>query len=319
MGKIAGSNPAGTTDGWCLWCSGMACDAVNVEAAGSIPLGYPGERSLDMSLEEKFLQMGARLKVRFKARNGFARHRAASSGLPIVLDVLRDEEGEFFEVGFLSRPPARLDIVDLRPADRHLLLMVENVGEKHKFLCGRDERHWFVAAIPEDVPGVGTVRTAIEALKPTEVHAAQASKRLSGRDLRSRKNAAYIRQGEWFFVPAPDLKVDEKLILRNEPITRGNGGKPHWADYCYRVGGEQVYVCSRYPNGLIGRAYEGLIRDNPAAKRWGWRLMVRDAQVYVRGQIRHSDHKAVGLHVWHRVFMNTETRAAAMRNVAFLD
>ena len=27
---------------WCLWCSGMACDAVNVEAAGSIPLGHPG-------------------------------------------------------------------------------------------------------------------------------------------------------------------------------------------------------------------------------------------------------------------------------------
>jgi len=78
-------------------------------------------------------------------------------------------------------------------------------------------------------------------------------------------------------------------------------------------------VCPRYPNGLRVQDYERLILDMPVAKRWRWRLMVRNAQVYVRGQIRHSDHKTVGLHVWHRVFMNTETRAAAMRNVAFLD
>jgi hypothetical protein len=140
-----------------------------------------------------------------------------------------------------------------------------------------------------------------------------------GHDLRNRKNAAYTRQGEWFFVPTPGLKVDHKLILRNEPIARGNGGKPHWADYCYRIGGESVYVCLRYPNGLTVPAYEGLIRDKQDAKRWPWRLMVRDARVYVRGQVRHSDHKTVGLHDWHRVFMNTETRAVAMRNVAFLD
>src|SRR5262249_16349247 len=114
-----------------------------------------------MSLEEKFLQMGARLKVRLRARNGFAEHRAAGSGLPIILDVGRDDKGEFFELTFLSKAMARLDVVDLRPANRHLLLMAENAGEKHKFLCGRDERHWFVAAIPEDAPGVGTVRTAM--------------------------------------------------------------------------------------------------------------------------------------------------------------
>jgi len=32
-----------------------------------------------------------------------------------------------------------------------------------------------------------------------------------------------------------------------------------------------------------------------------------------------SDHKTIFLNGWHEVFVNTETRAAAMRNVAFLD
>jgi hypothetical protein len=268
-----------------------------------------------MFIESKFVQIGTRLKI----KNDFSRRRRIDPGLPVVLDVQRDDKGEFFELTLLSRPPARLGVVDIRPEDRHLLLMVEDGGKKHKFLCGHDERHWFVAAIPEDAPGVGTVRTAMEALKPAEVQAAQASKRLKGRDLRRRKNTAYVRQGEWFFVPAPGLKVDRELVLRNEPIVRGNGAKPHWAEFCYRMGGETVFVCPRHPNGLSGGEYERLIRATPAAKSWPWRVMRRNAEVYVRGQIRHSDHKTVGLHTWHRVFMNTETRAAAMRNVAFLD
>ena len=37
---------------------------------------------------------------------------------------------------------------------------------------------------------------------------------------------AQAKQGEWFFIPALDVQVDEKLILSNEPIRRG-GGKPH--------------------------------------------------------------------------------------------
>jgi hypothetical protein len=47
--------------------------------------------------------------------------------------------------------------------------------------------------------------------------------------------------------------------------------------------------------------------------------MRRDAFVYVRGRIRHPDHRTVVLHGWHRVVMNTESQSKAMRNVAFLD
>jgi hypothetical protein len=47
--------------------------------------------------------------------------------------------------------------------------------------------------------------------------------------------------------------------------------------------------------------------------------MTRDARVFVKGKIRHPDHATLVLPYWHQVFMNTETRARAMREVAFLD
>jgi hypothetical protein len=62
-----------------------------------------------------------------------------------------------------------------------------------------------------------------------------------------------------------------------------------------------------------------ILAGNPRAKGWGWRKMRRNPGVYVRGRIRHADHKTVVLHGWHRVLMNTEGQSKAMRNVAFLD
>jgi hypothetical protein len=209
-------------------------------------------------------------------------------------------------------------VLDVRPADRHLLLMVREAGEKHKYLCGHDERHWFVAAVPESAP-VGTVCQAKEALKPAEVRSAQASKRLGAEAGNRRKNAAYRRQGEWFFLPVPGFAVDEALVLRNEPLRRGNGGKPHWVESCYRTGGETVYVCSRHPNGVTPSQHEKILAGNPKARGWNWQAMRRNPGVYVRGSIRHADHKTIVLHGWHRVLMNTEGQAQAMKNVAFLD
>ena len=100
---------------------------------------------------------------------------------------------------------------------------------------------------------------------------------------------------------------------------RGNGGKPHWAEFCYRPGGETVYVCSEHPNGVTEAQYQGILAGSPKAKGWGWRTMRRNPGVYVRGRVRHADHTTIILHGWHRVVMNTEGQSRAMRNVAFLD
>lgn len=261
-------------------------------------------------LEHKFAKIGARMKAADASR------RFAPDG-GIVLDIRSDRDGEFFEVIGQEDGPAQVEVLDVQPRDRHLLLLVRRLRGKQKFLCGHDERHWFVAAIPEDAP-VGTVEAAKEALKPPEVREAQARAGLDARRGNRRKNAANRRQGEWFFLPVPELKVDPKLVIRDEPIRRGNG-KAHWCEFVYRTGGTVVRVCRRHPNGVDEETYRKILARKPEAKSWDWRIMVRDALVYARGRVRHPDHRTITLHGWHRVVMNTETRAAAMRNVAFLD
>ncbi len=265
------------------------------------------------NLLTKFAQMGARLKLTDRPSRR-SRHLA---GL-LSLDVQSDREGEFFEVVHSPASDPQVEVLDVQSTDRHLLLMVRESGEKHKFLCGHDERHWFVAAIPESAP-VGTVRQAKEALKPVEIQWAQARQRLGAKARNRRKNAAYRRQGEWFFLPAPGFVLDERLVLRNEPLQRGNGGKPHWTEFCYRTGGETVHVCSRYPNGITPAQFQRLLASNPKARGWPWQILRRNPGVYVRGRVRHDDHKTIVLHGWHKVVMNTENQATAMRNVAFLD
>jgi len=263
-------------------------------------------------LDAKFTRIGARLKVADRPDR-----RSRIAGI-ISLDVQTDRRGEFFEIVRQPGAEAKIAVLDVQPADRHLLLLVREGKEKSKFLCGHDERHWFVAGIPEIAP-VGTVRQAKEALKPAEVQSAQAHQGLKAKARSRRKNAAYVRQGEWFFLPVADMAMDEMLVVRNEPLTRGNGGKPHWADFCYRTGGETVYVCSRHPNGVIEAQYKVILAGNTKAKGWGWRTMRRNPGVYVKGRIRHPDHATITLHGWHRVLMNTESQSKAMRNVAFLD
>jgi hypothetical protein len=261
----------------------------------------------------KFARIGARVKV---ADRPTRRSRVPLGTLS--LDVQADRNGEFFEVVTPGGIYPEVAVLDVQPSDRHLLLMVREGAEKHKFLCGHDERHWFVAAVPESA-SVGTVRQAKEALKPAEVRFAQARKGLGVEAGNRRKNAAYRRQGEWFFLPVPGFSVVESLVLRNEPITRGNGGKPHWTEFCYRTGGEIVHVCSRRPNGVTPAQHEKILANNPKAKGWNWQIMRRNPGVYVRGSVRHADHKTIVLQDWHRVLMNTEGQSRAMRNVAFLD
>jgi hypothetical protein len=254
-------------------------------------------------ISAKFASIGARLKV------------ATQMGAIVSLNVCADRRGEFFEIAHAAA--AEVDVLDTNSADRHLLLLVRQRGEKSKFLCGHDERHWFVAGIPESAP-VGTVRQAKEALKPAEVVDAQVRNRVGGAARNRRKNAAFVRQGEWFFLLADKLVVEERFVLRWEPLRRG-GGKPHWAEFCFRTGGETVYVCSRHPNGVPEVRYRSIVSGNPRAKGWGWRVMRRNPSVYVRGRVRHPDHATISLNGWHRVVMNTEAQSRAMRSVAFLD
>ena len=268
-------------------------------------------------LTKKFEKLGARAKFRPLVTN---RWRTAAG--PVVIDIGNDRRGEFFDIQ--AKNDADVEILDVQPKDRHLLLMVRQPAErnglpdtKDKFLCGHDERHWFVAGVPEAAP-VSSVVTAKEALKPAFVRNLESGKKGKRKKRHRRKTDTFIRQGEWFFVPAPGVVAKEKLVLRYEALRRG-GGKPHMCEDLYRVGGTTVYVCGQYPNGLTEAEKRALLKQNPGASKWNWRAMQRDPTVFVRGSVSHPDHATIHLDGWHRVSMNTENQSRAMASVAFLD
>jgi hypothetical protein len=65
------------------------------------------------------------------------------------------------------------------------------------------------------------VVTAKEALKPDAVRGREQGKRGKRAKRQRRKTDVFIRQGEWFFIPAPDVQVNEKLILTNKHAVKG--------------------------------------------------------------------------------------------------
>lgn len=258
-------------------------------------------------LETMFGRMGARVAIRDTINE---RDRAG-------INIRSDKHGEYFDIRVRPDEEVVYEVVDLQPRLKHLLLMARREHSKNKFLCGHDERHWFVCAVPGD--SVTNVVKAMEALQPEEVRSAvrRRVKRIKNR-LR-RRNEAFVRQGEWFFVPAPELVVNPKLVLKNEPLSRGNGGKSHMCQFFYRTGGESVLVSRRYPEGLTPKEYASVIATDPHANHWGWTSMVRNPRAYVRGRVWHPDHKTIVLDGWHRVLMNTEGLAPGASGVVFLD
>jgi hypothetical protein len=271
-------------------------------------------------IESKFDAMGARLKVREIASRWRLGDRTWISPRDFTVDIRRDGNGEFFELRVPTHLSGSLDVsvMQSEPKQRHLLLAVRKTGDKphlDRFLCGHDEREWFVAAVPG---GASSVRQAMDALQPKDVRDSLAQHQVPSRERYARKNRAFRRQGEWFFVPEPSFVVNERLVLHNEPLRRGRG-KPHMVEQLYRTGGETVHVCRRHPAGITPAEYRSILKRNPDATRWGWQVMRRNPGVYARGNVSHSDHATLTLPFWHRVVMNTENQSRTMANVAFLD
>ena len=271
-------------------------------------------------IESKFAAMGARLKVREIASRWQRGDRQWIDPTDFAVDIQRDGNGEFFELRVPThlRESLEATVLQTEPKQRHLLLLVRKSADKphlDRFLCGHDEREWFVAAVPG---GASSVRQAMDVLQPKDVRDALARSHVSSRKRYARENRAFRRQGEWFFVPEPSFVVDSKLVLRNEPLRRG-AGKPHLVEQLFRRGGETVHACSPHPNGVTPDEYRSILRHDPSAARWGWQVMRRNPGVYARGAVCHSDHDTITLPFWHRVIMNTETQSRTMANVAFLD
>jgi hypothetical protein len=210
-------------------------------------------------------------------------------------------------------PTTQAVVSDCRPDERHLVLNLHNAGGKpERFLCGFDERHWFAAAVTGT-----TVAAAKAGLMPQAVREVAERAGLRHADFHRRHTSAFIRQGEWFFVPA-GIDVDPLRIRRREPLIRPGGGKPHYVDELVRGTGEMVWHHARYASsGMTDAQRAALPSEIRRESGWSRRLRVlREGSVLARGAVRHPDHATVYLPGWHRVYINREVRPASL---GFLD
>jgi hypothetical protein len=199
------------------------------------------------------------------------------------IDVRRSGDREVYRLTNPLADTILIEALDVKPKLRHLVLDVSGwrlpIGGR--FLCGHDEQHWFVASLPFDRKTM-TVRGAMEALKPEFIRREQLRKGVKHRRYR-RKTAAYVRQGEWFFLPRPMMHVGEPAV-RNGQLARGRG-KPHRVEWLYRPEGRE--------------------------------------ETFVRGAVSHPDHETIYLQVWHRVVQNNELAPSEVPNqftrMAYLD
>lgn len=211
------------------------------------------------TIESAFETIGAELLVE-------------TAGNVFEIDIRETDGREAFRLKYPWAGTITAEAIDVKPRLRHLVLDVTDGRwlSGGRYLCGHDERHWFVAALPFD-RRTESVRGAMEALKPDIVRREQKRKGVTHRRNR-RKTAAYVRQGEWFFLPRPMMHVGD-LAVANGRLVRG-AGKPHRVDWIYQPAG----------------------RD----------------ETFVRGEVQHPDHATLHLQVWHRVVQNNEAPPAAI-------
>ena len=199
------------------------------------------------------------------------------------IDVQETAGREAFRLQYPWSDSITAEALDVKPKHRHLVLDVSGwrLPISGRYLCGHDEQHWFVASLPFS-RRTTTVRGAIEALKPAAVLRAQKRLGVTHRRYR-RKTAAYVRQGEWFFLPRPKMHVGDRAVPNGQLVREG--GKPHRVEWLYRPEGSD--------------------------------------ETFVRGAVSHPDHATIRLQVWHRVVQNTEVRLDPVKEpfirMAYLD
>lgn len=170
----------------------------------------------------------------------------------------------------------------------------ETPDTKRHYLMGMDERHYFVCQLPRPAT---TVNDAHRVLKDEKVSETE-------------KKGKVERQGEWFFVKptASEREAIEKAIKGNRAIVKKkapigrefgfNIGRPHTADELVMVAvatGRRQEVTTRHR-----LQPEVIVRTETVPE------IVRT--VFIKGKVKHVEHKSVEFLDWVRVYRNTEIR-----------
>jgi hypothetical protein len=143
-------------------------------------------------------------------------------------------------------------------------------GSKRHFLAGRDERQLFMCRLPR---ACTTVRQAHEALRAPQV-----------KESRSAIDRT-LRQGEWFFLVPSETEREE--------LESAIAGHRSWIRNKVSIG------------SIIFRAGKPHVADELVVHR----NATGENRVYVRGAVRHADHKTLRFDHWREVVRNREVDA----------
>jgi hypothetical protein len=184
------------------------------------------------------------------------------------------------------------DVVE-KDLDRdYVLVRRKTSAATRHYLMGRDERQLFIAELKS---AASTVKQAHDNLKSVEVTFAE-----------GRAPGKTIRQGEWFLVnPTPD-----ELHLLEEGIKNRRLIVATKVDIRGAMGGDVSgrWRRSTRPDRRSGgnpHVADELVTLPPKLLEHGFSVRNR-TEVYVRGAIRHVDHRTVKVKTWRRVIRNNE-------------
>jgi len=178
------------------------------------------------------------------------------------------------------------DVVELKKAT--IVLRRFTPKATRYFLMGVDERQLFIAQL------TGPATTVEEA------------RRLLGKSIQlaegQRRGSSIDRQGEYFFLETTReqretleelLKVNKVVIQPKQSIGKfmGRQGNPHTAD-------ELIHISDQF---------------NALGSEKG-QVPVRQRKVFIRGKVRHKDHKTVSFSQWREVVRNNEVSGALGSN-----
>lgn len=181
--------------------------------------------------------------------------------------------------------------IKFRETATHFIITEKTPSDNRHFLMGVDERQLFVAQLKKGTTSITDARKQLG----SSVKFHEGVRKMSPK-----------RQGEWFFLKATieqeeliDLLIQKNKawIVKKANIGAYSGkprGNPHVAD--------ELVVINVDPESLERLGWSKNKRKrNP---RRG--IPIRKTQVYVRGAIRHIDHKTIKYSHWYQVVLNNE-------------
>jgi len=187
-------------------------------------------------------------------------------------------------------------IIRFRETKTHFIVTEKSSSVVRHFLMGVDERQLFVAQL---IGGTTNINEARKQLG-SSVKFHEGVRKMSPK-----------RQGEWFFLKATMEQEDiiNLFIEKNKVwvVKKANIGQ-----YAGRVGG----------NPHVADELVLITNDKATIERLGWskgrrkrhpkgNLPISYNQVYVRGKIRHIDHKTLKYTHWYQVVLNNEGSTAS--------